>query len=59
MLINITHKNKLMKVLEVIPSLKRKLTPKAYTNIPIPNPINLAGHNNPSKASTVYLVPQI
>ena len=43
----------------IIPSLKRKLTPKAYTNIPIPNPINLAGHNNPSKASTVYLVPQI
>ena len=45
-------------VFKVIPSLKNIPTNKAYTTIPTPNPINLAGQSNP-KDSTVYLVPQI
>ena len=46
-------------VFVVIPSLKKCPTNKAYTNIPIPKPINLVGHNKPSIPATVYLVPQI
>ena len=55
--INAQHKNKLTTVLVLRPSLKWWLTNIAYRTIPIPNHINLAGHNNPPVPETAYLVP--
>tara|TARA_R110002049_G_scaffold132412_1_gene291531 strand:+ start:321 stop:500 length:180 start_codon:yes stop_codon:yes gene_type:complete len=52
-------KHKLTIVFGVIPSLKWNPINIVYVIIPIPNPINLAGHNIPFTPATVYLVPQI
>ena len=47
---------KLTAVLVVIPSPKKNQVRKVNETIPIPNAMNLPGHNIPSKYSTVNLV---
>jgi hypothetical protein len=48
-----------MMVFALIPSPIKYQVSILNTTIPEPNPMNLTGHNNPSKCRARYLVPNI
>ena len=59
MSISIRDKIKDTAVLRLIPSPKKIQVKLANVKIPVENPINLLGHNRPSKYPTTFLVANI